>query len=98
MTTTPPLLFSSPDCLQHLKVSDELPDNRQERSSQVRSPENPNPPATRRQAGETLGTYLEPYEAALIRARAAAAGRTVAAEIRLAVRAHLENDRSGETP
>jgi hypothetical protein len=77
-------------------MPDELPETLARKDSQVRSPQNPNPPVTRRQAGETLGTYLEPYEAALIRAGAAAAGRTVAAEIRLAVRAHLEND-SGET-
>lgn len=43
-------------------------------------------------AGEavTLGTCLRPEEAALVRARAAAADRTISAEIRRALRTYLE--------
>jgi hypothetical protein len=44
-------------------------------------------------AGEavTLGTCLRPDEAALVRARAAAADRTISAEIRRALRTYLED-------
>jgi hypothetical protein len=40
-------------------------------------------------SGVVISTYLPPSEAALLRAREAAADRTVAAELRRVVRAHL---------
>jgi hypothetical protein len=43
--------------------------------------------------GETLCTYVSAFDAALLRARATAGGRSPSAEIRLALRAHLEDDR-----
>lgn len=43
--------------------------------------------------GETLSTYLPAFEAALLRARATAEGRSPSAEIRLALRAHLNDER-----
>jgi hypothetical protein len=43
----------------------------------------------------TLGTCLRPDEAALIRSRAAAADRTVSAEIRRALRGYLKTGGDG---
>ena len=44
-------------------------------------------------AGVTISTYLRPAEAAILRDRAAAADRSVAAEIRRALREYLEDDK-----
>lgn len=42
--------------------------------------------------GVTLATYLSPADAQMLRARAAAADRSVAAELRRLIRAGLKND------
>lgn len=48
--------------------------------------------AAARGQGSVLSTYLAPPDAAAVRARARAADRTVAAEIRRAVRAYLSTE------
>ena len=44
-------------------------------------------------SGITVSTYLPPSTAALLSKRASAGERSVAAEIRLALRAHLNDER-----
>jgi hypothetical protein len=53
-------------------------------------------PKTLEATGSVLSTYLPAPDAALVRDRAKAAERTVAAELRLALREYL--DRSGGSP
>lgn len=50
------------------------------------------PAETANGSGVTLATYLSPADAATLRARAEAADRSIAAEIRRALRGYLQND------
>lgn len=57
------------------------------------------PPIASRESGCSLSTYLAPADAEALRARAAAGDRSVAAEIRRAIRAYLTDAPSnGESP
>jgi hypothetical protein len=49
-------------------------------------------PKTVEAPGVTVSTYLAPAEAALLRARAGRSERSIAAELRLALRDYLKND------
>jgi plasmid stability protein len=50
------------------------------------------PARTVSEAGVTISTYLPPADAAILRDRAAAADRSIAAEIRRALRGYLKDD------
>lgn len=50
------------------------------------------------EAGVVLSTYLSAPDAAILRARAQAAERTVAAELRLALRDYLNDNDPATTP
>lgn len=55
-------------------------------------------PIASRESGVSLSTYLAPHEAEALRCRARAADRSVAAEIRRAIRGHLCDPLTSESP
>jgi hypothetical protein len=54
--------------------------------------------STKEKSRETVSTYVTPEEAALLRRRAAAGERSIAAEMRLALRPYMSENVNGAPP